>query len=338
MSCRWKIQSGRTAVWPQERVRCGQLSARRSRDRGRIETNGVLLHQEPLTHSYSHCWRHKSPLIFGATPQWFISMDQTDCAMRCVRSIGRWTPEWGQSRITTMIENRPDWCISRQRTWGASWPFRAQAERRSSSGYHTVDGKVAEQWRSRASKLGRLDPSNCSARIRPSMKNARTSWMYGSTRVSHECVLGVRLNSRFLRISARRLGRVLRLVPDVAVDVRGNLRHGIVSRCAHARLYRRWTGTQDVQVVRQCDCAAGRHEDTGGNICACGSQRPTIGRMIRSATLKRLTDSYRRMRHDALPARGTSDSNPSRRWPLSEAGGDRPPGRRAHARVASGDP
>jgi isoleucyl-tRNA synthetase len=84
------------------------------RDRGR------LLHHEPFRHSYPHCWRHKTPVIFRATPQWFISMDQRGLREHTLRDIKgvQWTPAWGEQRITGMIENRPDWCISRQRTWG----------------------------------------------------------------------------------------------------------------------------------------------------------------------------------------------------------------------------
>jgi isoleucyl-tRNA synthetase len=85
-----------------------------------LERSGALLRQEPLRHSYPHCWRHKTPLIFRATPQWFISMDQRGLrshALRDIRGV-HWTPAWGEQRITSMIANRPDWCISRQRTWG----------------------------------------------------------------------------------------------------------------------------------------------------------------------------------------------------------------------------
>ena len=86
----------------------------------RLKSDGRLVHQETFTHSYPHCWRHKSPLIFRATSQWFISMDDKGLRAGTLRDIKtvRWTPEWGQSRITGMIENRPDWCLSRQRTWG----------------------------------------------------------------------------------------------------------------------------------------------------------------------------------------------------------------------------
>ncbi|MGD9597602.1 MAG: isoleucine--tRNA ligase [Steroidobacteraceae bacterium] len=81
---------------------------------------GRLLHHEPYRHSYPHCWRHKTPVIFRATPQWFISMDQRNLRTHALRDIKgvKWTPAWGEQRITGMIENRPDWCISRQRIWG----------------------------------------------------------------------------------------------------------------------------------------------------------------------------------------------------------------------------
>ena len=88
-----------------------------------IETmagSGLLLRHVPLQHSYPHCWRHKTPVIFRATPQWFISMDKNGLRRNALRDIPgvKWIPAWGQQRIAGMIETRPDWCISRQRTWG----------------------------------------------------------------------------------------------------------------------------------------------------------------------------------------------------------------------------
>ncbi|RXR08331.1 isoleucine--tRNA ligase [Pseudoxanthomonas composti] len=85
-----------------------------------LRGNGTLLAFHPLTHSYPHCWRHKTPVIFRATPQWFISMEQANLrgdALAAIKDVG-WFPAWGQARIASMVEGRPDWCISRQRTWG----------------------------------------------------------------------------------------------------------------------------------------------------------------------------------------------------------------------------
>jgi len=85
-----------------------------------MRANGTLLAAEPFGHSYPHCWRHKTPTAFRTTPQWFIAMDQAGLRADALAAIGkvRWVPEWGEARIRGMIENRPDWCISRQRTWG----------------------------------------------------------------------------------------------------------------------------------------------------------------------------------------------------------------------------
>ncbi|KGK22108.1 isoleucine--tRNA ligase, partial [Vibrio navarrensis] len=85
-----------------------------------LKEKGALLHHHAYEHSYPHCWRHKTPIIFRATPQWFVSMDQAglrDKALESIKGV-QWMPEWGQSRIEGMIEGRPEWCISRQRTWG----------------------------------------------------------------------------------------------------------------------------------------------------------------------------------------------------------------------------
>lgn len=81
---------------------------------------GALLGHTPIDHSYPHCWRCHKPTIFRATEQWFIGMERNDLRQKALEAIGRvkWWPAWGEERISNMIATRPDWCISRQRTWG----------------------------------------------------------------------------------------------------------------------------------------------------------------------------------------------------------------------------
>jgi len=85
-----------------------------------LKEHGALLAEAPIEHSYPHCWRHKAPIIFRATPQWFVSMERAGLRATALAQIDqvRWIPQWGQARIRGMVENRPDWCVSRQRTWG----------------------------------------------------------------------------------------------------------------------------------------------------------------------------------------------------------------------------
>jgi isoleucyl-tRNA synthetase len=85
-----------------------------------LRASGALVHLDTITHSYPHCWRHKTPLYTLATAQWFVSMDDRGLREQALKAIGetRWIPGWGEERIRGMVADRPDWCISRQRTWG----------------------------------------------------------------------------------------------------------------------------------------------------------------------------------------------------------------------------
>ncbi|WP_395682619.1 isoleucine--tRNA ligase [Dokdonella sp.] len=86
-----------------------------------LRERGMLLAEAKLTHSYPHCWRHKTPVAFRTTPQWFIGMETQGlraAALKSIRDDVDWYPAWGEERIAGMIAGRPDWCISRQRTWG----------------------------------------------------------------------------------------------------------------------------------------------------------------------------------------------------------------------------
>jgi len=114
---------------------------------------GSLQHEENFLHSYPHCWRHKTPIIFRATPQWFISMEQAglrDLAMQEIKKV-QWIPSWGQARIESMIEKRPDWCISRQRFWGVPITLFVNKE---SQELHPKTAELFEQVAQRIEKEG----------------------------------------------------------------------------------------------------------------------------------------------------------------------------------------
>ena len=118
-----------------------------------LQGSAALLHHAPLRHSYPHCWRHKTPVIFRATPQWFISMELNGLRRNALRDIPnvKWIPAWGQQRIAGMIETRPDWCISRQRTWGVPITLFAHNE---TSALHPRTQEIIEEVARRVEKDG----------------------------------------------------------------------------------------------------------------------------------------------------------------------------------------
>ncbi len=135
-----------------------------------LKARGTLVHEERLSHSYPHCWRHKTPIIFRATPQWFIGMEQAGLRAAALREIERvtWMPDWGQARIAGMVENRPDWCISRQRTWGV--PIALFVDRRSGA-LHPETDRLIEAVARRVEEGGveawyALDPARAARRCR----------------------------------------------------------------------------------------------------------------------------------------------------------------------------
>jgi len=118
-----------------------------------LEGNGKLLHHHAILHSYPHCWRHKTPIIFRATPQWFISMDKNHLRELALEEVKRvaWIPDWGLARIESMMEGRPDWCVSRQRTWGVPITFFVHKE---TGELHPRTAELTEQVAKRIEQQG----------------------------------------------------------------------------------------------------------------------------------------------------------------------------------------
>jgi len=109
-------------VFAEETPLVGGLSLQEANRRliDHLSERGALVHATTIEHSYPHCWRCHRPVIFRATPQWFVAMDKGGLREQALAEIERvrWWPSWGKARIRAMVEQRPDWCISRQRHWG----------------------------------------------------------------------------------------------------------------------------------------------------------------------------------------------------------------------------
>ena len=146
---------------------------------------GRLLKGEPYHHSYPHCWRHKTPVIFRATPQWFISMDQAGLRKGALEAISHvdWMPAWGEQRISSMIASRPDWCVSRQRTWGVPIPLFVD---KVSGELHPRTAELIEEVAKRVEREGidawfDLDAASSAGRGCRAIRQGRAmSWMSGS--------------------------------------------------------------------------------------------------------------------------------------------------------------
>ena len=162
-----------------------------------LQNNGVLLKHDTLQHSYPCCWRHKTPIIFRATPQWFISMDQQGLREAALNAIDatRWIPDWGKARIENMVKSRPDWCISRQRTWGVPITLFVQKE---SGELHPNTVALIEQVAQRIEQQGidtwfELDPAELLGEDAEHYdKTTDTLDVWFDSGVTHACVLDQR--------------------------------------------------------------------------------------------------------------------------------------------------
>jgi len=159
-----------------------------------LKGKGALVHEEMLRHSYPHCWRHKTPIIFRATPQWFVSMEHNglrNAALAAIRDV-HWMPDWGEARIAGMVENRPDWCISRQRTWGV--PITLFVHKQTGK-LHPETARLIEEIAARVEVAGidawfELDPAELlGAEAGEYDKTADTLDVWFDSGVSHHAVL-----------------------------------------------------------------------------------------------------------------------------------------------------
>ncbi len=159
-----------------------------------LEVNEKLLHHKAILHSYPHCWRHKTPIIFRATPQWFISMGQNGLRDQALDEVKRvqWIPDWGQARIESMLQGRPDWCISRQRTWGVPIAFFVNKE---SGELHPRNHELIEEVAKRIEQKGidawfDLEPVELlGAEAERYQKITDTLDVWFDSGVTHACVL-----------------------------------------------------------------------------------------------------------------------------------------------------
>ena len=158
-----------------------------------LKEHGTLLHEETLKHSYPHCWRHKTPVIFRATAQWFISMEQAGLRKGALREIGKvkWMPAWGESRIGNMIADRPDWPISRQRVWGvplALFTHRVTGEPhpRSAELLDAVAARVEKAGIDAWDDIDPVDLLGAEAKNYEKVKDILDVWF--DSGVSHQCV------------------------------------------------------------------------------------------------------------------------------------------------------
>ncbi len=272
-----------------------------------LKERGALLCEQPLQHSYPHCWRHKTPIIFRATPQWFINMEREGLRSAALAEIKktRWLPGWGQQRIEGMVENRPDWCISRQRAWGTPIPLFVHCQ---SGELHPDTSRLMEEVARRVEEKGieawfELEPKELLGSQAPAYeKVGDTLDVWFDSGVTHACVLEAR----------KELGVPADLYLEGSDQHRGWFQSSLLTSVAIR-------GTAPYRTVLThgftVDAKGKKMSKSQGNVVAPQQVMESLGadilRLWVAATdyrgemnvsdeiLKRIADSYRRMRNTA---------------------------------------
>ncbi len=272
-----------------------------------LEEHGALIKASKFRHSYPVCWRHKTPIIFRATPQWFISMQQNglrEAALREIDSV-TWTPDWGQARIAGMVENRPDWCVSRQRSWGVPIAFFVDKE---TGEPHPDTASLIEQVAARVGQQGvqawfDLEPADLlGEQAQRYEKVADTLDVWFDSGVTHACVLEPRAElvspaDLYLEGSDQHRGWFQSsLLTSVAMNghapYRGVLTHGFTVDAEGKKMSKSLGNVVSPQVVMKT---------LGADIIrlwvAATDYRGEMS--VSDEILKRTSDAYRRIRNTA---------------------------------------
>ena len=276
-----------------------------------LRERGTLVAEKKITHSYPHCWRCKNPVLFRATDQWFVSMDKTglrETALDQVKNHVAWYPEHASNRIGAMVEQRPDWCISRQRNWGVPIPSYTCADcGEKIMNDDTLDAviklfheKGSDAWFTDApeSYLGDacVSPSAAAIISRP----IATSWMCGGIPASPGRPSASSVPSS---VPGRRLPGGLRpasrLVPELASDQRGRKRRRPVQGRHLPGLHSGRPGPQDVQVSGQRHRPNKICDEMGADIVRLwvSSVDTSTDVACDHEILARTSDAYRRFRN-----------------------------------------
>ena len=280
---------------------------------GALEASGALLASGRLKHEYPHSWRSKAPLIFRNTPQWFISMETNELRKKALAAIEatRFVPAAGKVRLRSMIEQRPDWCVSRQRAWGVPIPVFVHKRSGEPLRDQKVIDRVAEAFEAEGADAWYLsDPqrflgNDYSAEDYEQGSDIIEVWFEsGST---HAFVLEARPELAWpASLYLGRIGPAPRLVPFLAAGILRHPRVGALRGGAHPRLHARREGPHHVQVPGH------RHVAPGHRFRKRRRRHPALGRRLGLHHRSALRSRYpappdRRLpppaQHPALPAR-----------------------------------